>query len=585
MPSVTRATLSTTGKDGPTTLSSVVPAVATLALVFALGCDSKSRCSTNDQCGTGFACQQGQCISIVNGRTLGVEILPPSDSVLARTEYPSVTFLGESVPLAVDATTFVSAIVEPVMAPTMYSSDAHVQVTIPSRMPGRAAQQITTEMAMNQFMFGVGTSRLGTVTPTFLFTPGSTSSQSQPPVLLSAPLAQTLDFTFPSNDQMTVVHGQLVNDQNNPLTGYLVRAVYGGLQGQQVSNTFPVLSDGTFALLIPPDAVPTANDAITLTMTPPAKTLPSASNQQTTTTIVDLPQFVSSPASLKVLAAQTVAPVYVLPSFIPATAQLPFTFTVLADDQPQSGVSVRFTMNAPLATGGNAYFQASATSDSGGSVSVPLVPGSADKPVTYQVMIQGRDTTFNYASQCVPALAINLDANGALPPPTTFTLTRKVQLSGTVSDSMSAPAVNAQVVATQNSGVTDCGADATPPPTVSSKTGSGGYYSLSLDPGTYRIEVDPPPSSMVNYPRTVLDGTNAVTLSGALVHNIPLPEGNVAMGVVTASDGTPVSMASVEIFEVFCREANCGAVQPPLSLAQVTTDDMGNFQTVLPALP
>ena len=589
MPVMSPATAKTAGRS-----TSLAATILTTAVFLALpvGCDSKPRCSSNQDCPSGYACQEKQCISVVSGRTLGVEILPPSDSAFARTEYSSITFVGASVPLNLDSTAMVSATVQPAVLPTMYSSDAHVQVTIPSRMPGRAAQQSFVEMAMDQFTFNVGASRLGTVTGGFLFTPGTTSAQGQPPIPLSAPLTETIAFTFPTNDQMTVIHGQLVDDQNNPLAGYLARALYQGPQGQQVSNTFPVLSDGTFALLIPPGAVPTANDTITLTMTPPAKTVmssstpPAGSTQQATTSIVDLPQFVSGPVSLKSLTTQTPPPVYVLPAFTPATAQFPFSFIVVADGQPQSGASIRFTMNAPLPGGGTAYYQASATSDITGTASVLLVPGTVDQPISYQVMIQGRDATFGYASQCNLAYPISLDANGNLPAPAVFTLLPKVQLSGTVSDSMSAPAVNAVVSATQTSGVTDCGMDATPPPVASTKTGSGGYYTLLLDPGTYRLEVDPPPSAMVNYPRTVLDGTSAVTLGAALVHNIPLPAGNVAMGQVFAPDGvTPIPMASVEIFEVFCREANCGAVQPPVSLALVTTDSTGSFQTVLPALP
>jgi len=556
-------------------------------LVFACAsaCGSKSRCENDQQCASGFVCQQNQCISIVNGRTLGVEILPPTESLLAKTERPNVPFLGDSVNLLLDATAFVSGTVTTSSPPTMYSTDAHVQVTIPSRLPGRADQQVTTEMAMNQFMFGVGSSRLDTVTATFLFTPGSTNAQNQPPIPLSATLEQHLEFAFPLGEEMTVVRGQLLDDQNMPLAGYLARALYQGPQGQQVSNTSATMSDGTFALLIPPNAVRATNDAITVTLMPPGKPVPASSNTQATT-MVDRPQFVSNPVSLKSLTTQATPLVYVMPAFIPAITPPPFSFTVLADGQPQSGVSVRFTMNVPLATGGNAFFQASTTSDSAGMVSVPLVPGSVTQPISYQVMIQGRDAMFAYASQCVPALPFNLDIAGNLPPPVTFALTSKVMLSGTVSDSMSAPAANAQVTAMQLAGVTACGTDATAPPAVSTKAGSGGEYKLNLDPGTYRIEVDPPASSMVTYPRTVLDGANAVTVSAALVRNIPLPAGNVAMGVVLAPDNvTPVPMASVEIFEVFCREANCGAVQPPVSLALVTTDAMGKFQTVLPAPP
>ena len=569
----------------PAQLSGAGIAAIISGLVFVimpLGCDSSRRCSSNDECPSGYVCQQNQCISILSGRTLGVEILPPSDSLAAQTERPNVTFVGEAVPLYLDATAIVTGTVAPSSPPTMYSADAHVQVTIPSRLPGRADQQITTEMAMNQFTFGVGDSRLNTATARFLFTPGSTNSQVQPPLPFSALLEPSLEFTFPPTAQMTVIRGQLVDDQNAPLPGYLARALYQGRQGQQVSNTFPTMMDGTFALLIPPDAGRTANDSITFTLTPPARIVTPSSETNMATTIIDLPQFVSDPISLKSLSGQATPLVFVMPAFIPAT---PSSFTVVADGQPRSGASVRFTMNVALPAGGTAYYQASTTSDSGGIVTLPLVPGTPAQPVSYQVMIQGRDAAFGYASQCTPALGLNLDPAGNPPPPVTFTLSPKVPLSGTVSNNMSAPAVNAQVTATQISGLTECGTDATPPPAASTNAGSGGDYKLFLDPGTYRIEVDPPPSSMATYPRTVLDGANAVTISAALVRNIPLPAGNVAMGVVLDPDGVAVPMASVEIFEVFCREANCGAVQPPVSLGVVTTDAMGKFQTVLPAIP
>jgi len=564
---------------------STVTVISGLAFIFGLGCDSARHCNDDEQCGSGYVCQQNQCITVVSGRTLGVVVLPPNDSTAARTERPNVPFLGEKVPLTLDATAPVSGIVTTPLLPAMYSEDAHVQVAIPSRLPGRADQQIITEMAMNQFMFGVGSSRIDTVTASFLFTPG-TNAQSQPPVTLTAMLEPTIEFTFPPSNELSVFHGQLVDDQNVPVAGYLARALFQGRQGQQISNTVTTMMDGTFALLIPPNAVRSPNDPITITLTPPAKTLSPASNSQPAITLVDLPQFVATAVPLKTLSNQTTPSVYILPAFVPATAQPPSSFMVLADGQPQIGVSVRFTMNVPLLTGGSAYFQTSTTSDSGGLVSVPLIPGTPAQPVSYQVMIQGRDAMFAYASQCIPTLDWNLDAAGNPPLPVTFTLDKKVHLSGTVSDSMSAPAVDAQVTATQLSGVTECGADATPPPDVSTNAGEGGEYILDLDPGTYRIEVDPPPSSKVTYPRTVLDGAKAVTVSAALVRNIALPAGNVAMGIVTAPDGvTPVPMASVEIFEVFCREANCGAVQPPVSLALVTTDAMGNFQTVLPVQP
>lgn len=550
-------------------------------------CNSKDKCS--DGCATGFVCKDDKCIPISSGRALGFDINPPTDSMSARTELPMVTSTGDPVMVVLDSNVAIMGTVvpQPMMAPQVmaqqmttqlkYSSEAHVAVSIPSSIPGRADLQITTDMASNAFMFTVGSSRAMPGVPAVLtFTPGATASQSQPPIPIQVTQLQpVLMVDFPTIDEILVIRGQLVDPQGIGLFGYVARAFY---KGVQVSNGSPTSSDGTFGLLIPQNAVANGGaDNITLTMTPPP-------NQAVSPPAVDLPQFRSIEVQAKELALETaVQPQsYTLPVFAPAMNQPPFQFLVIANGQPQKGVSVTFTMNQPIAPNGSAYFQTSSVSDASGIVSVYLVAGTTDQPISYQVMVQGpADATFGYASQCNPALPISLDASGNPPlPAVTFTLAPRVQLSGTVSDAMAAPAVDATVTATQTGGVTDCGVDATAPQPFSTTSGSGGDYKMLVDPGSYTIDVDPPP--MASWPRVTLSGTDAVTLTAAMVRNITLPAGQFVEGYVYAPDGAAIPTANVEIFDVFCKEAPCGAVQAPVSLAKMQTDPTGKFQAVIP---
>lgn len=554
---------------------------AALLLGFCLGaglllaCGSRNQCSDGTGCPSGFACQNDQCVAVVSGQLLAVEIVPPTSSTAAPTELPAVTFQGDGVSLTADATATISGMVQPQTTSTLpYSTEAHVVVTLPSRIPGRPALQVATpEMVMNKFTFGLGSSRVDTVVGTFDFLPGTASSQSQPPIPLTAMIEPYLSFTFPAKDEMTVIRGQLVDDQGRPLGGYLARA-FSVAQGAQISNTLPTSAvDGSFGLLIPPGAVPAGSDAVTLTLTPPADTALSPP-------VVDLPQFVSVQTSLAQLAAETqVAPhVYVLPAFAPSSAQPQFSFLVLGDDgQPKSGLTIQFVMTTAVSADGSAKFQASATSDGSGMVKVSLVAGTPTNPLSYEAIVQApSDGSSGSGVQCIPALPIFVDPTGGLSPPITITLAPKVQLSGTISDSLSAPAVGATVKAMRTSGMAGC-PDAMSP-AVSTTSGSGGDYRLLVDPGTYTIDVDPPPKA--TYPRVTLDG---VTVSTALVRNIMLPEGQVAMGTVLGPDGAPIAGASVELFKSFCKEAACGATQPPVSLAKVQTDAQGGFQAVVPA--
>jgi hypothetical protein len=255
---------------------------------------------------------------------------------------------------------------------------------------------------------------------------------------------------------------------------------------------------------------------------------------------------------------------------------------VTANGEPQNGVTAHFHTVIPSSTGGAATFDAAAVSNEQGLIEVALIPGTAADPRIYAVAIEGpTDPKYMYAPLCIPTLAVNVGDDGAplaLPP---VTLTQRFQLSGSVSDSKAAPASGATVKATQmaTGGVdATCGGGASAP-SFSTITDANGNYFLLVDPGTYQLDVDPP--AMAAWPR--LTDATGVIVSHPTVYPISLPAGQAVEGTVVASDMvTPLGLAKITIFQVFCDSPPCSGFPPPVVLAQTQSDINGAFATVLP---
>src|SRR5206468_2744791 len=114
-----------------------------------------------------------------------------------------------------------------------------------------------------------------------------------------------------------------------------------------------------------------------------------------------------------------------------------------------------------------------------------------------------------YAALCVSELAVTALGNGGgqTPYSETFNLELKALLTGTILGDDSKPATNVNVRATFIEGNTRC-ANVTSSPSVSSATDFMGKYEMLLDPGTYRLDVEPPDGAP--WPRQTEDGDKAV---------------------------------------------------------------------------
>lgn len=538
------------------------------------GCSSgpsqAQTCMVNADCSnpSNDVCVMGKCQPPATGRVVAFSITPPGSSRAAQTELPDRMLTGQPVTLVLADKATVSATV--MSEATFFPREAHVQVTIPSRIPGQTPLQLGTEMANNMFTFSLAQDRIRMDTEaSFLFTPGTTA-QDRPPVLVPAPLATAIELTFPAKTELIAVNGQIVDSNGTPFTGDGYRAQLSH-ERRLVSNVIAPDVMGIFRLLVPPKGqLEDINDLVTLTI-------------GTADSPMDEPQFVSSPEiSLATLAAETKdrPRVFVMPEHLPATLA---SLHVTGNGRDQAGVTVRFRTEIDAPAYGKAVYQRTAMTDAQGYAYVPLIPGPVGAPLLYQIALQGpADDTYRYSSRCLPDVPVALDETGALPALAPIALDPKFSLSGSVRDSTEAPVMGARVIATQITPSTACSdPDLLGSNPVSAPTDAMGNYYLYVDPGTYRLEVTPPPSSA--WPRMTEDGAGAVTVVHNVVHPIELPAGEAVEGTVMASDGTLLPDSKVSILSAVCQSVPCPAGTETVVLAEATTDAAGYFKAIIPA--
>jgi hypothetical protein len=299
------------------------------------------------------------------------------------------------------------------------------------------------------------------------------------------------------------------------------------------------------------------------------------------------PRFQTVPVPLAVAAAKSAPPrVFRMPASEEPT---PLRFLVQSSDKgahPVSDVTMRFHTEI-AGPDGVAFYEREARTDSMGEVNdVLLVPGTVAEPRKYQITIVPPPDS-PYATRCVPEVPVTIDADSwQAVYMDTFSLDPKVTLQGTVRGNDLAPAATVSVMATQLSVTAGCPRTLAASP-VSATTSRTGTFQMLVDPGTYRLEIDPPTGSPV--PRLTEDGSAAVVVTGApvTIHNVTLPAGEVIEGDVKGADTVPLGSASIKIYQVLCHAETCtgpARIAPSLQ-AQTRTETTGHFRVVLPPLP
>jgi hypothetical protein len=215
-----------------------------------------------------------------------------------------------------------------------------------------------------------------------------------------------------------------------------------------------------------------------------------------------------------------------------------------------AGARVRFQTTLPGASGGaTATFAREAQTDGGGVALVPLLPGEAERPRFYDVRVIPPDRS-DYAARCVAGYGVASGTSGMIRVGASIALPRRPQLAGRVTDSDARVVEGVRIRATRvvMGGPQEvderCEAELLSPPSFATSEADG-RYRLALDPGEYRLELEPPMGSP--HPLHALD---AVVVRSPVVLDVTLPLGRVIEARTVAPDGTSLPGAVVRLFEV-----------------------------------
>ncbi|HZL19509.1 MAG TPA: carboxypeptidase-like regulatory domain-containing protein, partial [Polyangia bacterium] len=498
---------------------------------------------------------------------------PLNSAPAAFTELPSVAFDASGLSLPADSPKSVEVTFGGGAVGNPVPTTANLVLTVPSLIPGRPDLVFENAAAFDapsstiSGSLSLPAATMGRASATLQLIPLSPADQQSPPASFSVTVATSLTETLPTN--VLPMSGTLLSALNAPPSATFVARAF--LAGTQVSNAPLTASDGTFQLLLAPAA---AGSLVTVELTPQSQ---SGADPWYTSSALD-------PAMNRTL------PPIMLPAYSSPNA---FTLTVQDANDPTTpvgGAFVRAQVILGSGSAGTTNFQAAGTTSlpmahgGGGTVTLSLLPGTFQTPLEYDLTVIPPASSF-YATQCFQAVAVQ--AGGTANAPSSLVaigLTRRPVLTGTVTDATGRPVANVAITATAGPASTG---GCTDTPAVSSSTiaDSNGNFSLPLDPGSYRLDYDPPAGASV--PRlTETAFTIPATGVVQLTHDVALPVAALVRGTVLGPDGAPLPSATVRIFRVLCTgQDDCfGPTRTaPELLAQTVSDGSGNFQAVVNA--
>lgn len=559
--------------------SARVVAWCSLALALLGGCKLNAvptpSCVKDIDCNGGAACSNGTCIPRAARGTWAIEMLPSSDSSAAQTLLAAVNFSNEKQnQLTADAKVTITGDLPEGEA---LIGDSHVIATFLTPIPGHADLQFQTDWLTSPgvgstppFSIAVPASTIGS-NVTFVITPLPPRDLGQPPANIQGKLATVNHLTI--DHASWFVSGTLVTPDLKVGGGFVAHALSGG---QIVSNTATVgVNDGQFRVEIPKQVAQAAaapsGQPITIEI------VPSGSQYGT-------PRFTTPSITVTV---DLTLPNLNLPAIGFATL---FRFKVAGPDQkPVSGALVRAHTVLASDESGSSDMVRDGITDMNGNVDLPLLPNSNGGTQNYDVaVIPPSGSTLGIS--CVSGIAINGGQNpggaGTTPVAAQLSLATKTTLSGTVTSAEGGGVAGVAVAATRTAvdPTSNC------PSSVVASSASGiskadGTFQLMVDPGTYRLDFDPPAGAAV--PR--LTQTGVVVAAGSTAMGpVNLPPGELVNGSVQGSDGSPLSSVDLRFYEIACSGADqCFGpmrVQPILR-AETHSNTDGSFQAVVPVQP
>jgi hypothetical protein len=542
----------------------VVSLVSAAALT---GCAARpvasARCQRDEQCGEGFACGGGACLPREAPPAVwGIEVAPPSDSPGALTELtqvnaPAATFDVQ----AGGKTTLTVALAGDTTTP----STAHLVLSVPSALPGRPDLHFETDLPPAKdagppaFTLQVPTTFLGR-TAIFQVLPLPPSDQTNAPQRAALVIGEKVTLPVPASPLS--LHGRLLSAVGDPRSGFTARAY----RGADLVSNVDVTKDGLFTLLVPTlggDDSPITVDleAATGAADPRFTSRPMPLVTNTDLGDLTLPPF-GQPNVFRFVIQGTSVDATTIPGAIVRA------WTLLADDMS-----------------GKTDFVRAAPTDATGSVNMGLLPGTTVALRNYDVAVVPPPESL-YGVRCIPQFPLASGGTAMMPanvPP--IVLPRRTSVSGVVRGHDGTPAEGVMILATRTAAdpASLCASNVGAPPATTT-TDDGGVYTLHLDPGTYRLDVDP--ASGAPFPRLTEAGV-VVSAATTLDHPITLPAGAVVEGTARGPDGAPLPLTAVRFYELACASAAAcpgGARVEPTLRAQTRADASGHFRVVIPII-
>ena len=552
---------------GAAGLAALVMAGAWLSL-GASGCKinqaATPACVNDDQCGPGFACTAGACIQHgVPQGTWAIELVPRSDSSAATTRFPSRNFSDDVTVLVADAKKTVTAIL-PVGSALV--PESHLVATVETAIPGYSDLVFEADSSPSEgnYVFKVPAGALGQMT-SFRMVPAPPNDSAQPPVVVKARLAETINLNYSSENYY--ITGKVVSMAQNARGPFMVRVFQ---SGQLVSDVTKVTVDNGFRSAVPV-AVAFQNSGLPVTLE-----LSVVIDDQGSMLRFSTPPF-------QVMANLDRGNL-TFPS-VPAMAA--YRLRVVDPAQkPVVGAVVRAHADVSFDASGAIDFTRDAITDSNGYADLTLVAGTSAAPRSYDFAVQPPPNS-SFGSTCslgfqitdtTPTSGSGAGSGGIA---VSLSVPEKAPLSGRLLSADGASVAGATIMATRIS-AGSCGKAALVSPPATGTSDRNGGYQLMLDPGMYQFDYDPPAGAPV--PR-LTESRVTVTAGANPARVVQMLPGALIKGAVQGPDGAALPFATVRFLEVTCasNDSCFGRNRlEPLLRGEGHTDADGTFRAVLP---
>jgi hypothetical protein len=532
-----------------------------LALAAGAGCrgeESYAQCHQDRDCAAGSACLAEICVARVgaNPEVWSIEVTPGPQTRFAQREFPDFAFSQAPVDLVLDRKTSMSAALSQKQPDPSVDrgTTVHVVLSVPSAIAGRGELQFegegSSESARLPYVANVPIPArfLHTAARLSVF-PVSPLDRVMPPWVLPLTLETAVVEELPTGDAVLMLDGKLeAADPQTPLdVPYRARA---RLEGHVVSNVAVTDAQGAFTLRMQRSQL---GDGTGLVI----ELGPSDEIQPLPSLLVDSVNLALPRLEPLRLPASQKSEAYVVP------------VVGGADRRGVAGATVQFKVQVPGATGGTAVYQRAAQTGPTGTAMIPLIPGTGQATRDYVVQVTPPADS-EFAARCVSPYSIGPATTTGQRVGAAIELEPKVVLEGHVLRADGKPAASVRVHPTRvgNGYAAECGGDLPSAP-AEQNTDNDGYYSLRLDPGQYRLEVEPPQATPL--PSTSL----MVMVPSPRPVDVVLPLPVLVEGRVLSPDQVPVADAQVRAFGL---DAMGVAERRGVAL----TDTEGRFRMILP---